>query len=168
MTSNPILSGPWVEPEVIEIDDLPLVVVRREGVRIADLREIFDTSFGPVRQAAEAAGLAVAGPAIAVYEGDPMEEFSLEVGHPVDRPLPAAVEVDGIAVVPTALTAGKVAVLTYLGPYDGLGEAWGRLMGWAHAQQLSPGSRYGEIYVTEPTPDGDPSQLRSDLFLTLR
>ncbi|HMR48339.1 MAG TPA: GyrI-like domain-containing protein [Arachnia sp.] len=167
MTSSPILAGPWPEPEVIEIDDLPLVVVRREKVRIADLGEIFDTSFGPVRQATEAAGLTVAGPAVAVYEGDPMTEFSVEVGHPVDGPLPAAVEVDGVSVVPSALAAGRFAVLTYLGPYDGLGEAWGRLMGWVHTQQLSPGARYGEIYVTEPTPDADPSRLRSDLYLTL-
>ena len=79
-----------------------------------------------------------------------------------------AVELDGVHVTASGLPAGRLAVVTHVGPYDELGAAWGRFMGWVASQGLSPDDRYGEIYVTEPTPDGDPNLLRSDLFLTLR
>ena len=72
------------------------------------------------------------------------------------------------SVTASGLPAGRLAVVTHVGPYDELGAAWGRFMGWVASQGLSPDDRYGEIYVTEPTPDGDPNLLRSDLFLTLR
>ncbi|MDF1489109.1 GyrI-like domain-containing protein [Tessaracoccus caeni] len=168
MTTDLTIAGPWSEPTIIEIDALPLVVVRHEGVRIGDLRGIFDSCFGPVQKVAGEAGLSLTGPAYAVYEGDPMDVFNLEVGHPVDRPLPEALEIDGVRVIPSELAAGRYALLTHIGPYDGLGNAWGHLMGWVGEQHLAPGARYGEIYVTEPTPDADASQLRSDLFLSLR
>ena len=168
MTTDLTTAGPWPEPTIIEIDDLPLIVVRHESVRISDLRDIFDSCYGPVQKVADQAGLSLAGPAYAVYEGDPMGVFDLEVGHPVDRPLPEALVIDDIRVIPSHLAAGRYAVLTHVGPYDGLGDSWGRLMGWAGEQGLAPGARYGEIYVTEPSPDGDAARLRSDLFLSLR
>lgn len=160
-------AGPWHEPTIIDGEEVPLAVVRHEGVRLDGLRDIFDSSFGPVVIAITLAGLTMSGPAIAVYEGDVSETFTLEVGFPVDHPLPEPTELDGISVIPSQLAAGQLAVLSHIGPYDQLGESWGRLMGWAGEQGLVPGARYGEVYVTEPTPDGDPSALRSDIFLTL-
>lgn len=159
--------GPWSEPTVLNGEEVPLVVVRHVDVRLDDLREIFDSSFGPLVTVAATAGLTVEGPAIAVYEGDVSEAFTLEVGFPVDRALPEPTDVGGTAVIPSQLAAGRLAVLTHIGPYDQLGESWGRLMTWVGEQRLSPDSRFGEVYVTEPTPDGDPNALRSDIFLTL-
>ena len=81
--------------------------------------------------------------------------------HSVDNPCAGEADPDDVA-------ESRLAVVTHVGPYDELGAAWGRFMGWVASQGLSPDDRYGEIYVTEPTPDGDPNLLRSDLFLTLR
>lgn len=168
MTTDVTTSGPWPEPTIIDADAVALAVARHEGMRIDGLPAAFDSSYGPVLIALQGAGLQPVGAALAIYEGDPMAEFAVEIGFPVDRPLPAAAEVDGISVTPSEIPAGRLAVLTHIGPYDQLGDAWGRLMGWVVSEQLAPGARYGEIYVTEPTPDADPNQLRSDLFLTLR
>ncbi len=168
MTTDVMTSGPWTEPTVVDTDAIALAVVRHEGTRIEGLPAAFDSSYGPVMAALQAAGLHPVGAALAVYEGDPMAEFTVEIGFPVDRPLPAAADVDGVSVVPSDIPAGRVAVLSHVGPYDELGAAWRRLMAWVASEGLTPGARYGEIYVTEPTPDGDPRALRSDLFLTLR
>ncbi len=168
MTTDVMTSGPWPEPTVVDTDAIALAVIRFEGMRIEGLPAAFDSSYGPVMVALQGAGLHPVGAALAVYEGDPMAEFAVEIGFPVDRPLPAAVELDGVHVTASGLPAGRLAVVTHVGPYDELGAAWGRFMGWVASQGLSPDDRYGEIYVTEPTPDGDPNLLRSDLFLTLR
>ncbi len=168
MTTDVMTSGPWPEPAIVDTNTIALAVIRFEGMRIEGLPAAFDASYGPVMAALQGAGLQPVGAALAVYEGDPMAEFAVEIGFPVDRPLHAAVELDGVHVTASGLPAGRLAVVTHVGPYDQLGAAWGRLMGWGASEQLAPGARYGEIYVTEPTPDGDPNQLRSDLFLTLR
>ena len=168
MTTDVMTSGPWPEPAIVDTDAIALAIVRHEGMRIAGLPAAFDSSYGPVMVALQGAGLHPVGAALAVYEGDPMAEFAVEIGFPVNAPLPEAVDLDGARVVPSDIAAGRLAVLTHVGPYDQLGAAWGRLMGWVASQGLSPDDRYGEIYVTEPTPDGDPNLLRSDLFLTLR
>ncbi len=168
MATDVMTSGPWPEPAIVDTDAIALAVIRFEGMRIEGLPAAFDASYGPVTAALQGAGLQPVGAALAVYEGDPMAEFAVEIGFPVNAPLPEAVDLDGARVVPSDIAAGRLAVLTHVRPYDQLGAAWGRLMGWVASEQLAPGARYGEIYVTEPTPDGDPNQLRSDLFLTLR
>lgn len=160
-------SGPWDEPDAIDGEETPLVVVRHVDVRLEDLRDIFDTTFGPVVGAVSAAGVNLAGPAVAIYEGDVTDTFTLEVGFPVDRPLPEPAQVDGTTAIPAQLAAGRLAVLSHIGSYDRLGESWGRLLGWVGEQSLTPAERFGEVYVTEPTPDGDPDTLRTDIFLTL-
>ena len=53
-------------------------------------------------------------------------------------------ELDGVHVTASGLPAGRLAVVTHVGPYDELGAAWGRFMGWVASQGLSPDDRYGE------------------------
>ena len=50
------------------------------------------------------------------------------------------------------------------GPYDTLGQSWGRLAAAATAQGFVPGP-FCEVYVSDPTPETDPATLRTDLFL---
>ena len=69
--------------------------------------------------------------------------------------------------VASSLPAGPAAAATHLGPYDGLGEAWRRLVAAAGGE---PSGAWVELYVSDP---GDPSelvdgQLRTDLLLPLR
>jgi effector-binding domain-containing protein len=57
-----------------------------------------------------------------------------------------------------------VARLVHAGGYDQLGEAWGRLGAWIAGQGLTPGADLWEVYVTGPSPDTDPADLRTELF----
>jgi len=69
---------------------------------------------------------------------------------------------------PGSLPAGRVARLVHVGGYDGLGESWGRLGAWIAEQNLAPGTVIWEVYVTEPNPDMDPADLRTELYWTLQ
>ena len=64
-------------------------------------------------------------------------------------------------------SGGRVARTVHAGGYDGLGEAWGSLIGWAAEQGLAPTGEMWEVYLTEPTPDGDPADNRTELNLQL-
>ena len=48
-----------------------------------------------------------------------------------------------------------------------MGEAWGRLGAWIAEQGLTPGADLWEVYVTEPNPEMDPADLRTELFWTV-
>lgn len=153
----------WPEPALLEDEAIPTAVVRHDGVTVADLHELFDSTYSKVALALGAQSNPPAGPAIAVYEGDVASTFSIEIGFPVDTPL--ADPQDDI--VGSELPPGPLAVLTHIGPYDRLPDAWASLMGWLSTEGHTPGRRFGEIYVSEPGPDADPEQLRTDLFVAL-
>lgn len=100
-------------------------------------------------------------------------EADLEIGFPLDGPLfeqldDDPIEVDGLRLVASTLPAANVAVTSYVGPYDGMGEAWGEFLGSISAKGFAPGTPFWETYVTEPTPDTDPATLRTDLYCVVR
>lgn len=155
---------------------VPTAVVRVTGVPMSGLAEVFDSVFGTVFPRAFAAGLAPAGPPVALYtaaiEG-PDSVVDLEIGFPLGAPLSdqvgaEPVEVDGRRVVASELPAGEVAVVSHVGPYDDLGGAWAALMGEIAGAGRAPGVPFWESYVTEPSPDSDPASLRTDLFCVVR
>lgn len=151
----------WTEPTVLE--DVPVTttaVVRHDDVTLADLPALFDAGYQRVVAVTVAVGVALAGPALAVYEGDPAGVFSIEIGFPVGQTFD---ETDGVG--PSTLPGGRLAVLTHLGPYDALPAAWETLMGFVSAQGLRPSDRMGEVYVTDPSPTTDPATLRTDLYV---
>ena len=161
--SIPIPPAPRDEPELVVLDAVPTAVVRHADVRMERIREVFDTSFA----ALGGSGVAPAGPAFAVYRGDPADQFDVEVGFPLAERLPAAIPVGDLTVEPSALPDGRAVTLSHVGGYDGLGDAWARLFSGVVGGGLRPGEAIIEVYVTEPTPDADPAGMRTDLFVTL-
>ena len=57
--------------------------------------------------------------------------------------------------------------MVHAGGYDQLGETWGRLGAWIAERGLTAGADLWEVYVTEPKPDMDPGELRTELFWTV-
>ena len=107
-------------------------------------------------------GVAITGPAFALYHGAPGATADLEAGFPTSGP----VETDG-DVVASHLPGGRVARLVHEGSFDELGSSWGRLGQWIAAAGLTPGEDMWEVYVTEPSPDMDPADLRTELNWTI-
>lgn len=155
-------SGPWPVPTLVESAGRPLAVVSRDGVTMATIAEVFDAAFPAVPLAAD-----VAGPAVAIYEGDPSSTFRLQAGFPVPTALPGPLG-SAPRVEPAQFPAGPLLVLTHIGGYDALSRAWATLMQAVNDAGHTPSALWGEIYVTAPTPEMDPATLRTDIWITLR
>ena len=155
---------------------VPTAVVRADHVAMSTIAGLFDTVFGTAFPAAFARGLKPAGAAFALYTSltdgaDPVAD--VEIGFPLDGPLieqldDEPVEADGLRVVASVLPAGEVAVTSHLGGYDGLGRAWGDFLAEIGAMGWAPGTPFWETYVTEPSPDMDSADLRTDLYCVVR
>ena len=131
-------------------------------VPMTDIVGFFDRSFTELAAVLGEQGITPTGPAFARYAGPPGGIADLEVGFPVDQ----TVSPSG-GVRSGSLPAGRVARLVHTGGYDQLGEAWGVLQAWIAGQGLTPGADLWEIYVTEPNPDMDPGDLRTELLWTV-
>ncbi|MEV0108033.1 GyrI-like domain-containing protein [Nocardia sp. NPDC050799] len=145
------------EPELLEIAETITAMV---GGRVAPAQTIsfFDTSFGILPPAIAAQKAVITGPALSCWGDASAEATELEVGFPVDR----RISPDG-DVVPGVLPAGEVARVVHYGAFDALGVTWNRLHGWIMEQGLVPGADRWEVYLTEPNPQMDPADLRTEL-----
>lgn len=146
---------PLTQPTEVSLPGGEAIAVRHAGVTMDDLRPLFDAGFA----ALAASGAEVNGPGLAVYRGDPTARFDIDLVFPVAGMVEAQPPVE-----PYRLPAGRAIGFSHLGGYDALPAAWARVFAAAHERGLTGGD-YLEVYVTEPTPDGDPAALRTDLFL---
>lgn len=145
------------EPALVDLAATPTAVIA--AVIPADqLVDHFDRSFGQVAAVIADQAIGIAGPAFALYHGFPGETVDLEVGFPVGRAVRPDMQVGA-----GELPGGRVARLVHHGAFDQLGSSWGRLQEWITQQGLTPGGDFWEVYVTEPSPDMDPADLRTEL-----
>ena len=146
-------------PELVNLEPRTAAVVRGT-VSAEEITDFFDRSFSVLGEVIAAQGVSPTGPAFGLYRGVPDETIDVAVGFPTDRPI----EPDGSAEAGEQ-PGGRVARVLYAGGFDGLGEAWQQLGAWIAEQGLTPSETYWEVYVTEPTPDMDPADLRTELNL---
>jgi effector-binding domain-containing protein len=149
------------EPEIVEQPEQITMVIRRVSP-MAELASVFDTAFPTLAGVLADQQVQPLSPAFALYHGAPTDTADLEVGFITGSPIEPIGEV-----VVSTLPGGRVARTVYAGGYDGLGEAWGLLLGWVAEQGLAPTGEMWEVYLTEPTPDGDPADNRTELNLQL-
>jgi effector-binding domain-containing protein len=91
------------------------------------------------------------------------ERWEIELGVPV----PASVrELDGAEL--TSLPAGRSAVLRYIGRYEGLRDACGRLRSWVVERGEGASGPRWEVYVTDPRTEPDASKRITDTYQPLR
>lgn len=145
-------------PELVDEPERITAVVRGTAVPTADLPAFFDRAFGTLFPTVTGQGVQPLSAAFALYRSMPTDVVDLEVGFVVDRPVTAEGEV-----VPSTLPGGRIARSTHAGGFDGLGGAWQHLMGWVGEQGLTPSSVFWEVYLTEPSPEMDPAELRTEL-----
>ena len=144
-------------PEIITLDPITTAVVHGT-VPMDGLTNFYDTSFTAVAETMGRQGLEMTTAGFGMYFGVPAETVELEVGFGTDRPI----EPEG-DVRPGTLPGGLCARAVHHGGYDGLGDSWGKLAEWIAEQGHRPAETMWEEYVTMPSPDGDPDQLRTVL-----
>lgn len=154
--------------EVFEAQQVPTLVLKVHGQPMDRMPEVFDSAFRSIFPAMAANGLAPAGPAFALYHRTPDETADFEVGMPLTQPAESVIEAaDGVRLEPSWLPAGRTARISHLGGFDQLSTAWAGFMGQVTAAGESPELPFWEVYVTEPSPEMDPADLRTDLFTRL-
>ena len=166
MTDTPTyLRPPHEGVSYLVTQQIPTVVRLAQDVAPDGMPAIFDETFAALVPALAEAGVQIAGPAISLHHRMPGATMTFEVGFPVAAPLDGQLEAGGITFLPSSMPATQVATVSHLGGYDGLGDAWGRLMQQVAADGHQPALPFWEVYVTEPSPDMDPATLRTDLVL---
>lgn len=168
MTSMP---HPYDETEPIipcrveEAVEVPTAVVRMDDFPMYEMSSLMDGTFAHLAEALAEVGITPIGPALALHHRMPVDTADLEVGFPIDKPLTETLTLDSdYEVVGSMLPAGRVGVVSHVGSYGGLAETWGAFtedIGLVGEQMVYP---FWEMYVTVPTPEVDPSTLRTDLF----
>ncbi|MFJ6104267.1 GyrI-like domain-containing protein [Streptomyces sp. NPDC092359] len=148
-------------PQVVRREPVTTAVVRGH-VPFAELRDFFDSAFGTLGRVLREQGVTPLGAAFALHHGTSGEKADLEVGFPTDR---AVREEAGV--VAATLPGGRVARLTHHGAFDGLGASWERLGTWMRDRGLARGEDRWEEYTTQPSPDMDPRDLRTELHWTI-
>jgi AraC family transcriptional regulator len=156
--------GPEMHVELKELPELRVAAVRHIGPynRIAE-------AFGRLGQIVDGTSL-IRPPAtemLALYYDDPE-------ATPVDQlRSDAAITVANDVVLPNGLTeirlpAGRYAWTAYVGPYNGLGDAWAQFMGsWLPQSGHRVADRPSfEIYRSTPM-DTPPEKLRTEMYLPL-
>jgi len=108
--------------------------------------------------------IAPAGPMIGVYYNNPdmvkPEELKWEMGFPVS----AKVEVQA----PLEKKEWKftyVVTAIHKGPYEETGKTYYKMFEWMQANKLTMAGPVMERYMTMPTPDTKPEDLRSELWV---
>lgn len=168
MTSMP---HPYDQTEPItpcrveEAVEVPTAVVKKKDSPMYEMSSLMDGTFSHLTEALAEVGISPIGPAVVLHHRMPVDTADLEVGFPVDKPLTETLELpSGYEVVGSMLPAGRVCVVSHVGSYSGLAETWGAFtedIGLSGEQMVYP---FWEMYVTVPSPDVDPSTLRTDLF----
>lgn len=164
---NAFPDAPFGALDRVDLDAVPLAVIRHRGIRLADIQEAFDAGYAAIALHFAGGSLVPTGPALAVYHGDPMGEFDLELGFPVESaptdPIPTAT---GSVIVGSTLPEGSAVATTLFGSYEELGQAWAGLVERAGAEGVRPGGVWIEVYVSDPSTT--PAELRTDLLMPVR
>lgn len=158
------LAGPRTEVEFLDAPEAATVVHKVTDHPLTDMATVFDRAFSALFPLLAARGVQPVGPGFSLHRRMPTDTATFEVGAPVDRPLDGIVTTDsGVALEPSTLPGGPVGIVSHLGAYERLGDAWGAFMGAVAAADKRPDLPFWEIYVTEPSPGADPESLRTDL-----
>ena len=145
------------QPRVVEIDAVTTAVIHGV-VPSGELTGFFDRAFSRLATLLADQGATIVGPAFARYHRPITDTADLEVGFATAHPVRPEGEVEV-----GALPAGRVVRAVHAGSFDGLTASWDRLRTWIDEQGLTAGPDLWEVYVTEPSPEMDPADLRTEL-----
>ncbi|MCG7426659.1 AraC family transcriptional regulator [Helcobacillus sp. ACRRO] len=165
--------APFESVTVLAPEAEPIAVVKQTGLAFADLPALMDAVFTHLMPTLAAQGVELVGAPLSYYTRLEPSGIDVQVGFPIAEESTAALS-EPLQLADTEYTVelshlpeSRVAAHTYMGGYDGLGGAWQSFLGQVAERGLVPTKHFWEVYVTEPTADGDPALNRTDLFIAL-
>jgi AraC family transcriptional regulator len=159
------VKGTSMTISAVEVREQPAraTAVIRTRTPLAEIGAAVREGLGRSYEALARAGAQAAGPPFVRYLEMTPEATEAEIGWPVDRPFKGEGDV-----VASTLPSGPAAVVTYFGPYEGIGEAYETLQAWcARAGRERAGAPW-ECYFTDPVSEPDSSKWRTDIFQPLQ
>jgi effector-binding domain-containing protein len=135
-----------------------LTAVIRLTIPREEIRNVMGPGIAELMAAVAAQGIAPAGPWFTHHLRMDPATFDFEICVPVTAPVAASGRVKA-----GHLPATTVARTVYLGPYEGLGSAWGEFDAWIAAKGHTPGPDLWECYVVGPEANPDPANWRTEL-----
>lgn len=143
-----------------------VLVATRETIPTDNMTGYFDRAFTRAIEVIQSVGAQPAGPARAYYFSPLTDVVDLAGGFPVAEEHIAALGETHPEMV-HRIPESEVATQRHTGPYDQLGAAWQELIDHVHSLGWSTGPVFWEEYVTIPSPEADPAEMITDLYLTL-
>lgn len=169
MSPTYLQSEPATSVEFVDAGEIHTVVQKVTDHPMSEMASVFDSTFQAMGTLLGSGSIRPVGPGFALHRRRPTDTATFEVGLPVDAPVAAPHTADnGVVLEPSVIPGGQIARVSHLGPYDGLPDAWGAFVESITAAGKEMLLPFWEVYVTEPTPDTDPSALRTDLFALVR
>ncbi len=144
-------------PQILTVPAQPAAVIHLT-IPCAEMMTAFGPAVGELMATLAAQGVEPVGAVFAHHFRMPTDSFDFELGVKVTAPVAAAGRVK-----PGELPAGQVARATYTGPYDGLGGAWGELIGWVEAGNHKQAADFWELYSVGPQSTPDAAQWQTEL-----
>jgi effector-binding domain-containing protein len=146
------------EVEIRELEAQPVVIARTETTP-DKIGPTYGELIAEVSASLARRSISMAGPSFGRYFDYTKDHVDMAVGFPVA----GSVEDDG-RLVADELPGGRVAVVTHVGPYTKLGEAYRAIEAWVAEQGLASAGPPWEVYVTGPAQTSDSSTWRTDIF----
>ncbi len=128
-----------------------------------EIRHVMGPGITEVLAAVKAQAIGPTGPWFTHHLKITETQFDFEICVPVSAPVSPVGRVQA-----GELAARKIVAHTiYRGPYEGLGEAWAKFMGWIETKGYKPGTDLWEVYVAGPESSPDPANWRTELHRPL-
>ena len=144
-------------PEIV-VSEAERTAVIHLTVPRAEIGKVMGPAIGEVMSTVAAQAVGPTGPVYSYHPRMDPDVFDFDVGVPVGGPVEPAGRVR-----PGELPAVRVARAVYVGPYEGLGAAWGELDAWMRENGHTPAPGLWERYLAGPESDPDPASWRTEL-----
>ena len=144
-------------PEIIQTKAQPTAVIHLV-IPGKDMPKYMDPAVKEILKTLADQDMQPAGPMFSYHHRRPSDTFDFELGFPVNK----VIKETG-RVVNGILPAEKVARTVYVGPYEGLAEAWRNHDASVRGQKLSGTGRFWECYLNNPAEVKDPKDYRTEL-----
>jgi effector-binding domain-containing protein len=159
--------GPGPGEHIVDVEPQQTAAVRfKRPMASVDVGALMDSAMASLGARLGGAGVAPAGPPYARYHAWGGDLADVEIGFPVTGAIAGLPDLEKAPegeVGASELPGGRVAVIVHRGPYPELGDAYGRLHDWIHAQGEEDGPGPWETYIDNPEEVEDVSELRTEI-----
>ncbi len=143
--------------EILDVPAQPTAAIHLTIPR-DEIRHVMGPAISEVYGALAAQGVRPAGPWLSHHFRMLPDVFDFAVSVPVATAVTPVGRVH-----PSELPACKVARTTYRGPYEGLGDAWGKFRAQIAAQGLESAPGLWEVYAVGPDRSQNPADWETQL-----